>query len=95
MAHLSDGNAEGCKSHRKVAFVLGVGFYAGAMLEMGAKKRGGHAPSLGPPEPPCGVEKHESGPPAVLVGRSRPVCTPSGTRTPNPLIKSQLLCQLS
>jgi hypothetical protein len=22
-------------------------------------------------------------------------CTPSGTRTPNPLIKSQLLCQLS
>ena len=23
------------------------------------------------------------------------VCAPSGTRTPNPLIKSQLLCQLS
>jgi hypothetical protein len=23
------------------------------------------------------------------------ICTPSGTRTPNPLIKSQLLCQLS
>ena len=40
---------------------------------------------------------------AALLGGGPPLCrsvtctfgAPSGTRTPNPLIKSQLLCQLS
>ena len=31
----------------------------------------------------------------VRLPRSDKVCAPPGTRTPNPLIKSQLLCQLS
>ena len=33
--------------------------------------------------------------PAAVIAADLRFCAPSGTRTPNPLIKSQLLCQLS
>ena len=35
------------------------------------------------------------GRPEIRMEAGLGVCAPSGTRTPNPLIKSQLLCQLS
>ena len=39
--------------------------------------------------------RHGEGPPPAFPQVRGPIRTPSGTRTPNPLIKSQLLCQLS
>ncbi len=53
-------------------------------------------PRRSPGLPTCFPQAHEDGAVASPEGRNRRSGgAPSGTRTPNPLIKSQLLCQLS